>query len=56
MMAVKPSIPYSRDLQQHLDASQKVLHTAWHPHHDIVALGAKDFGYLYVRKTDNDVR
>jgi len=56
MMAIKPTnVPY-RDLQQHLDASQKVLHTAWHPHHDIVALGAKDFGYLYVRKTDNDPR
>lgn len=33
-----------------LDASQKVLHTAWHPNQDIIALGAKDFGYLYLQK------
>jgi len=39
---------------QQLDSSQKVLHTAWHPGQDIVALGAKDFGYLYIRKTEND--
>jgi len=42
--------------QNQLDMSQKVLHTAWHPHQDVVALGAKDFGYLYVRKTDGDAQ
>jgi len=39
--------------QHQIDASQKVLHTAWHPQQDIVVLGAKDFGYLYVRKPGN---
>jgi len=53
MMAIKPPTASYRDQHQLLDPSQKVLHTAWHPHQDIVALGAKDFGYLYVRKTEN---
>jgi len=36
-----------------LDSSQKVLHTAWHPKNDIVALGAKDFGFLYIKRLDD---
>jgi hypothetical protein len=31
-----------------------VLHTAWHPNQDIIALGAKDFGYLYLQKNNAD--
>jgi len=55
MTALKPGpVPGNYTTNQHLDSSQKVLHTAWHPKQDILALGAKDFGYLYVRKTDND--
>jgi serine/threonine-protein phosphatase 2A regulatory subunit B len=30
--------------------SQKVTHASFHPTQDIVTLGAKDFGYLYVMK------
>lgn len=52
MAALKPGLAPIQN--QHLDSSQKVLHTAWHPHQDILALGAKDFGYLYTRKTEND--
>jgi len=55
MMAIKPTIGGYKD-HKLLDPSQKVLHAAWHPHQDIVALGAKDFGYLYIRKTENDPR
>lgn len=33
-----------------LDSSQKVLHVDWHPQLDLIALGAKDFGYLYQKK------
>jgi len=36
-----------------LDSSQKVLHTAWHPKNDIVALGSKDFGFLYIKRLDD---
>jgi len=56
MTALKPGpmVP-PQPHNQHLDASQKVLHTAWHPNQDIIALGAKDFGYLYIRKTDGDI-
>jgi serine/threonine-protein phosphatase 2A regulatory subunit B len=50
--AEKPSNTSYRDVQ-HVDASQKIQHTAWHPKQDIVVLGAKDFGYLYVRKEAN---
>jgi len=53
LMAVKPGGYKEHKL---LDPSQKVLHAAWHPHQDIVALGAKDFGYLYIRKTEIDPR
>jgi len=59
MCALKPTAqqkPTYSHSNQHLEASQKVLHTAWHPNQDIIALGAKDFGYLYVRKTENDPR
>jgi len=52
MMALKPN--RAGDMNQHLDSSQKVLHAAWHPHQDIIALGAKDFGYLYIRKNENE--
>jgi len=37
-----------------LDSSQKVLHTAWHPKNDIVALGSKDFGFLYIKRLDDE--
>jgi len=33
-----------------LDSSQKALHAAWHPQQDLIALGAKDYGYLYHRR------
>jgi len=54
MTALKPGVGTTFGQNQHLDSSQKVLHTAWHPKQDIIALGAKDFGYLYIRKTEND--
>lgn len=37
-----------------LDSSQKVLHCDWHPCQDVIALGCKDFGYLYLRKEGGD--
>lgn len=30
-----------------LNANQKVQHVAYHPRAELLALGAKDFGYLY---------
>jgi len=39
---------------QGLDSTQKVLHCDWHPYQDVIALGCKDFGYLYLRKEGND--
>eukprot|EP01126_Amoeba_proteus_P022116 TRINITY_DN2241_c0_g2_i9.p1 TRINITY_DN2241_c0_g2~~TRINITY_DN2241_c0_g2_i9.p1 ORF type:complete len:181 (-),score=40.11 TRINITY_DN2241_c0_g2_i9:146-688(-) len=38
----------------YLDTTQKVLHVDWHPSHDIVALGSKDYGYLYIRKPEGE--
>jgi serine/threonine-protein phosphatase 2A regulatory subunit B len=35
--------------KEQLDSTQKVLHVAWHPKQDLVAIGAKDYGYLYHR-------
>jgi len=46
--AVKPGVkvkPY-----RNIDYRAKVLHSAWHPQQDIIAVGAKDFGFLYIRK------
>jgi len=37
-----------------VDSTLKVLHCDWHPTQDIVALGCKDFGYLYLRKDMED--
>jgi len=37
-----------------LDSSQKVLHTACHPTDDIVAVGVKDFGFLFTRSDLDD--
>jgi serine/threonine-protein phosphatase 2A regulatory subunit B len=55
MTALKPGMTAAAfNSNQHLDSSQKVLHTAWHPTQDIIALGAKDFGYLYLQKPPND--
>jgi len=54
MTALKPGMTAGYPQNQHLDSSQKVLHTAWHPNQDIIALGAKDFGYLYLQKSDAD--
>eukprot|EP01121_Diplochlamys_sp_Union-15-3_P019416 TRINITY_DN7312_c0_g1_i1.p1 TRINITY_DN7312_c0_g1~~TRINITY_DN7312_c0_g1_i1.p1 ORF type:complete len:214 (+),score=31.52 TRINITY_DN7312_c0_g1_i1:27-644(+) len=42
--AVKPGQSNSSDS---LDSSQKVLHVDWHPQASLIALGVKDFGYLY---------
>lgn len=56
MKALKPGqadpsqgsiIDPSREL---LDSSQKALHAAWHPRQDLIALGAKDYGYLYHKR------
>lgn len=33
-----------------LDSTQKILHAAWHPNANLLALGAKDFGYLYQKR------
>jgi len=52
MTALKPGMSAGYPQNQHLDSSQKVLHTAWHPNQDIIALGAKDFGYLYLQKNE----
>lgn len=54
MSALKPDAKLSQLSGDHLDSTQKVLHCAWHPKQDIVALGARDFGYLYTRKGDGD--
>jgi serine/threonine-protein phosphatase 2A regulatory subunit B len=56
MTALKPGMANTLYAGQghHLDSSQKVLHTAWHPNQDIIALGAKDFGYLYLQKPAAD--
>jgi len=32
------------------DTSNKALHLDWHPKQDIISVGAKDCGYIYVRK------
>jgi len=50
LTALKPNTKFPPESDNNLDSSQKVLHTAWHPKQDIVALGAKDFGYLYIRR------
>eukprot|EP01126_Amoeba_proteus_P028789 TRINITY_DN2836_c0_g1_i7.p1 TRINITY_DN2836_c0_g1~~TRINITY_DN2836_c0_g1_i7.p1 ORF type:complete len:658 (-),score=120.10 TRINITY_DN2836_c0_g1_i7:221-1966(-) len=36
----------------YLDTTQKVLYVDWHPSQDVVALGARDYGYLYIRKPE----
>jgi hypothetical protein len=33
-----------------LACHKKILHAAWHPRIDLLALGAKDFGYLYQKR------
>jgi serine/threonine-protein phosphatase 2A regulatory subunit B len=33
-----------------LACGKKILHAAWHPRVDLLALGAKDFGYLYQKR------
>eukprot|EP01121_Diplochlamys_sp_Union-15-3_P018487 TRINITY_DN6726_c0_g4_i2.p1 TRINITY_DN6726_c0_g4~~TRINITY_DN6726_c0_g4_i2.p1 ORF type:complete len:481 (+),score=72.48 TRINITY_DN6726_c0_g4_i2:52-1494(+) len=48
LSAVKPG--HSLNTEYTLDSSQKVLHVDWHPKTSLVALGAKDFGYLYQKK------
>eukprot|EP01130_Rhizamoeba_saxonica_P001485 TRINITY_DN11343_c0_g1_i1.p1 TRINITY_DN11343_c0_g1~~TRINITY_DN11343_c0_g1_i1.p1 ORF type:complete len:433 (-),score=89.81 TRINITY_DN11343_c0_g1_i1:88-1386(-) len=52
--AARPGVVNQYDFSSQLDCSQKVVHTAWHPEEDIIALGANDFGYLYIRNTEND--
>lgn len=47
LRATKPGHRAGNDM---LDAGQKVLHVAWHPRSDLLALGAKDFGYLYHKR------
>jgi len=37
-----------------VDSTQKVLHSAWHPQSNTVALGSKDFGFLYVQRDQDD--
>jgi len=36
--------------QKKIDYASAVAHTAWHPKQDIIAVGARDFGFLYIRK------
>jgi len=48
MTAVKPGVrvkPF-----RNLDYTAKALHTSWHPKQDIIAVGARDFGFLYLRR------
>jgi len=35
---------------RNIDYTAKIANTAWHPKQDIVAVGSKDFGFLYVNK------
>jgi len=36
------------------DTSNKAIHLDWHPKQDIVSVGSKDCGYIYVKKTNDD--
>jgi len=49
--ATKPGQSPNKD---RLDSTQKVLHVDWHPRADLIALGAKDFGYLYQKKLNQN--
>lgn len=50
MTAAPPTSPQRNNTI--LDSSQKVLHTAWHPQGDVIGLGSKDFGFLYLKQPD----
>jgi len=51
MRALKPQqAQRPPNTQEPLDSSQKILHSAWHPNANLLALGAKDFGYLYQKR------
>jgi len=50
--AMKPGIKQKQS--RNIDYTAKVAHTAWHPKQDLIAVGAKDFGYLYIRKDKED--
>lgn len=50
MKALKPGHSYEQGAHEILDPSQKILKSAWHPRMNLLALGAKDFGYLYQKR------
>lgn len=52
MNASTPSSP--RHGNNTLDSSQKVLHTAWHPNNDVIGVGSKDFGFLYLKQQTSE--
>mmetsp|Transcript_28213 Transcript_28213/g.31338 ORF Transcript_28213/g.31338 Transcript_28213/m.31338 type:complete len:395 (-) Transcript_28213:126-1310(-) len=54
LSATKPGQPANDLFRDRLDSTQKVLHVDWHPKQDLIALGAKDFGYLYQKKVTTD--
>jgi len=47
MTAAKPNSNTGISIGNRIQYSKKVTHTAYHPKQDIIAIGAKDFGYLY---------
>jgi len=48
IIATKPGTKIKN--QKRIDYTTAVAHTAWHPKKDIIAVGSKDFGFLYIRK------
>jgi len=52
MTAVKPGVKVKPF--RNIDFTAKALHTSWHPKQDIIAVGARDFGFLYLRKEQGE--
>jgi len=51
--AAKPNTNTGISLGNRIQYTKKVTHTAYHPNQDIIAIGARDFGYIYVIKHEN---
>jgi hypothetical protein len=50
MNASAPGAPPRNNVHAGLDSSQRVLQTAWHPNNDVIGVGSKDFGFLYLKQ------
>jgi len=53
MTATRPNTNTGISIGNRIQYSKKVTHTAYHPKQDIMAIGAKDFGYIYILKPEN---